>query len=83
MKNQYVFFRVIHIQCAVKPQPLMGGGGGLLGCHNCTITFSEPLVNISDWMWLPFLTFYFIFVILAFLLLFLLSQNNRKQCSMR
>lgn len=28
MKNQYVFFRVIHIQCAVKPLPLMGGGGG-------------------------------------------------------
>lgn len=64
MKNQYIF-RVIHIQCPGRFRPdgereggrgvVRGGWSGwgcirLFVCHNCTIAFSEPLVNISELM---------------------------------
>lgn len=62
MKNQYIF-RVIHIQSVHRASALMergaeglwarvgwGGGSRLFVCHNCTIAFSNPLVNISELM---------------------------------
>lgn len=64
MKNQYIF-RVIHIQSVHHASALMEKGAGdcglewgsrLFACHNCTIAFSKPLVNISELMWLPFMT---------------------------
>lgn len=65
IKNQYIF-RVIHIQNVHYASALMEreresemGEGGcglewwgvcLFSCHNCSITFSKPLVNISELM---------------------------------
>lgn len=56
-KKSIHFFRVIHIQSARHAPSLMGSGeregvdeGGLLACHNCTIAFSDPLVNTSELM---------------------------------
>lgn len=41
-------------------------GSRLFVCHNCTIAFSNPLVNISELMWLPFMTAVMLFFLSFF-----------------